>query len=193
MTRRFVLRDLCEEDASAFEAYHADPRSLEFYGPDEIMSGHAQGLLETFAQWAKERPRRNYQLAIIQRRPPQQLIGCCGLRTAGSEGGRAELGIELAPEFWGRYGYAIEVMEALVEFGFRTLQSREIYGDSVSVNHRIASLADSFGAVAVTRPAPAWMTARGWKPIEWHVTRLQWEGGRLTLNPRFQQKGHEKA
>ena len=181
VTKRFLLRDFREEDAAAFQEYHADPRSLEFYGVEEVKPGHAQQLLETFNKWATEKPRRNYQFAIIQRQGSQLLVGCCGLRTADSEASKAELGIELAPEFWGRYGYAVEIMHALGDFAFGILKLRNIYGGTVSANARVARLASSFGAVATTRPTPAWMAARGWSQVEWHVTREQWETGRLTM------------
>lgn len=133
-----------------------------------------------FRSWAAERPRRNYQLAIIRRREPQQLVDCCGLRSAESAAGRAELGIELAPQYWGRYAYAIEVMRALAEFGFDRLELNEIYGSTVSVNARIARLAGSLGAVAVARPSPAWMLARGWSQVEWQITRERWQSSRLS-------------
>ena len=178
VTKRFLLRDFIEDDAPAFEAYHADPRSLEFYGADEAKPGHAQELLEIFKNWAGEHPRRNYQLAIIQRKEPHILIGCCGLRRADSKARKAELGIELAPNYWGRYGYAIEVMHALVEFGFGSIGLQEMYGGTVSANARIARLVSAFGAVAIARPTPAWMGARGWSRIEWQITRAQWESGR---------------
>ena len=181
VTKRFVLRDFREEDAAAFQEYHADPRSHEFYAVEEVKPGHAQQLLDTFTDWAAEIPRRNYQFAIVQRQGSQLLVGCCGLRTAGSEAGKAELGIELAPELWGRYGYAVEIMHALVDLAFGDLKLSEIYGSTVSANVRVARLAGAFGAVATTRPTPAWMAARGWSQIEWHVTREQWEGGRLTM------------
>jgi len=180
VTKRFLLRDFVGEDAPAFEAYHSDPRSLEFYGAEEAKPEHARELIELFRAWAAEQPRLNYQLAIIRRDEPHALVGCCGLRTEGSTQGKAELGIELVPHYWGRYGYAIEVMCALVEFGFRSLGLKEIYGSTVSANSRVGRLASSFGAVAVTRPTPAWMSARGWSQIEWQITREQWENGRLT-------------
>jgi [ribosomal protein S5]-alanine N-acetyltransferase len=179
VTKRFLLRDFIEDDAPAFEAYHADPRSLEFYGTDAAKPGHARELLAIFKNWTSEHPRRNYQLAIIQRHAPHRLVGCCGLRGADSEAHRAELGIELAPNYWGRYGYAIEVMRALAEFGFGRLGLQEIYGGTVSANARIARLVSAFGAVAIARPTPAWMAARGWSHIEWQITRAQWQSDRL--------------
>lgn len=179
-TKRFLLRDFIDADMAAFEAYHNDPRSLEFYGIEQAKTAHARELIGLFKSWAAMQPRLNYQLAIVQRSAPQALIGCCGVRCAGSEPGTAELGIELAPEYWGRYGYAIEVMRALVEFGFGTLGLQTIYGGTVSANSRVTRLVSSFGARAVTRPTPAWMLSKGWTQVEWRITRPQWENGRLT-------------
>lgn len=176
-TRRFLLRDFSDEDASAFEAYHIDPRSHEYYGPDHTTPKHARELLELFRTWATEQPRVNYQLAIIRCSDPHTLVGCCGLRRAGAEMGTAELGIELAPEYWGRYAYAAEVMRALVEFGFGRLMLHSIYGSTVSANSRIARLVEAFGATAVSRPSADWMLNRGWTRVEWRITSQQWESG----------------
>ncbi len=176
ITRRFLLRDFTEGDQSAFLAYHADPRYLALYEPEEDEPGHAQGFFQTFRRWASERPRHNYQLAIVQRHEPQALIGCGGLRRAGCDAGSAEFGIELAPTYWGRYGYAIEAAWALLAFGFSDPGLQEIRGVTVSANSRVARLARWFGAVAIaTRPGPAWMRARGWSQTEWQITRERWE------------------
>ena len=175
MTPRFLLRDFTEAERPGFIAYHADPRYLALSGPDEADPQHSQRLFQTFRDWTSEQPRRNYQLAILQRQEPQALVGCCGLRGAGCEVGKAELGIELAPAYWARHGYAIEVGRALLEFGFGDLGLQEIYGVTVDANARIARLAEWFGAEAVaTRSGAAWMSARGWNETEWRITRDQW-------------------
>jgi RimJ/RimL family protein N-acetyltransferase len=193
VTGRFLLRDFDEGDHSAFLAYHSDPRFLAFYGPQEADPGHARSLLETFRVWAEERPRRNYQLAIAPSREPQAMVGCCGLRGAGCEG-RAELGIELAPEYWARCGYAIEVSDALLEFGFRDLGLREIRGLTVGANAPVGRLASWLGAVAVaTRPGPTWMLARALRETEWRITRESREraagAGRWRNRSRGRQRG----
>jgi len=178
VTPRFRLRDFTEGERPAFIAYHADPRYLALSGPDEADPTHSQRLFQTFRDWASEEPRRNYQLAILQRRDPQALVGCCGLRGAGCEVVKAVLGIELAPAYWARHGYAIEVGRALLDFGFGDLGLREIYGVTVDANARIARLAEWFGAeVVATRSGAAWMSARGWKETEWRITRDQWRRG----------------
>ena len=175
-TRRFLLRDFVDADRSAFLRYQADPRNQEYYGPDEATPGHAERLFETFQAWASELPRHNYQLAIAQRREPFTLLGCCGLRGAECDVGEAELGIELAPDYWGRYGYAVEVGRALLEFGFGELGLQVISGSTVSANTRVVRVAEWFGAeVGAIRAGPAWMSARDWKMVEWRIRREQWE------------------
>jgi len=175
LTNRFLLRDFVDSDIPEFEEYHSDPRSLEFYGDKDRKPDHARELAALFQAWAAEQPRLNYQLAVIQRREPQALIGCCGIRRSGSAPGTAELGIELAPKYWGRYAYALEIMRAMLAFGFNTLELSLIYGRTVSANSRISRLVSAFGAAAAALPAVDWMTGKGWTNIEWRITRQQWE------------------
>ncbi|MBP5975727.1 GNAT family N-acetyltransferase [Brasilonema sp. CT11] len=177
ITKRFLLREFVEEDEPAFIAYHADPQYAEFCAPEEVTAEYALTLLRLFGQWAVEQPRNNYQFAIAHLHNPQEIFGCCGLRREGYDPDKAELGIELAPQCWGRYGYAIEVARALIEFGFRDLGLKEIRGISVSANSRVERLARRYGFVAVgTRPGAPWMQTRGWSQTEWQLTRETWEG-----------------
>lgn len=176
VTRRFLLRDFIKEDEPSFFAYRADPQYAEFCAPEEVAPSYTRELLSLFGQWAAERPRRNYQLAVVDRRNSQELIGCGGLRCEGYGSDRAELGIELAPQFWGRYAYAIEVANALIEFGFHDLGLQEIRGITVSANLRIARLAHRYGFVTIgTVPSPDWMCERGWSQTEWQLTRESWK------------------
>lgn len=175
VTKRFLLRDFVELDRSPFLDYQVDPRNQIFSQPSEANPENAARLFETFCTWASEQPRLNYQLAIVQRREPYALVGCCGLRGRGCDAGEMELGIELAPDYWGRYAYAIEVGRALLDFGFRELRLDVISGSTVSANVRIARLAEWIGAKVVTiRPGSPWMSERGWSEVDWRITRAQW-------------------
>jgi [ribosomal protein S5]-alanine N-acetyltransferase len=174
-TKRFLWRDFVQEDKPAFLAYHADPRYAEFCSSEEVTPDFTHELLQRFMQWETEVPRRNYQFAIGDRRN-RELIGCGGLRQDGYTAGQAELGIELAPRYWGRYAYAIEVGKALIDFGFRDLRLKEILGISVSVNLRVSRLAERYGFQAIgTQPGSDWMCVRGWSQIKWQLTRESWE------------------
>lgn len=174
-SRRFILRDFEDGDRADFLAYHADPRLQEFNGPGENTQGHAAQLFDMFKAWAAEVPRRNYQLAVVHREG--QLVGCAGLRMKDMMPGTAEFGMELTPAYWGRYGYAIESMSCLMDFGFRELGLDWIVGSTVSGNSRIVRLAKAFGAVSEELPGPAWMEARGWCRVLWRISREQWLAG----------------
>lgn len=171
-TKRFVLRDFDNNDLPGFSAYHADPRFRELYGPGENTPEHAAQLVQLFMSWAAEEPRQNYQFAVV--RFDGQLVGCAGLRMKDAQPGRAELGVELAPNYWGQFGYAIEIIKCLVDYGFSDFNLTQIFGTTVSENDKIARLASAFGAVSVDRPTPEWMAAKGWRQIEWQISREQW-------------------
>jgi len=176
VTKRFLLREFTEEDEPGFLAYHSDPRYAEFYAPAEAGADHAHERLRRFSQWATENPRLNYQLAVSAIRNPRELFGCCGLRRTKFGSHQAEMGIELAPQHWGRYAYAIEIASAMLEFGFVNLELAEVRGVSVSANARVSKLAHRYGFVEIgQRPTPDWMRARGWNQTEWQLTREGWD------------------
>lgn len=191
ITNRFLLRDFTVEDEAAWLTYHADPRYAEFCGPVEVNQNQARELLHRFIQWAGERPRLNYQFAVTYRHHPQGLVGCCGLRTQDSERNKAELGIELAPQYWGHYRYAIEIGGALLQFGFCELGLQEVQGFTISANSRVNRLAHRYGFVMLhSHPGPAWMQKQGWRQVEWLLTWERWNTivarEQLSLGPKGQ-------
>jgi [ribosomal protein S5]-alanine N-acetyltransferase len=176
VTKRFLLRDFIESDRALFLEYQADPRNLTFYNPAESSTDRAAHLFELFQAWAQENPRRNYQLAIVRQQAPETLLGCCGLRELVGKSREMELGIELAPNYWGRYGYAIEVGRSLLDYGFRKLNLAAISGSTISANVRVERLAKWFGAeVVATRPGSAWMSVLDWSEVEWRISKGRWE------------------
>lgn len=173
-TPRLLLREFTEEDLPAVLRYRADPGSAEFRGPEETGPDFARKLIGMFVAWAAEQPRQNYQLAIAQRDSPEEAIGSCGVRLKGCEAGRAEFGLELAPEHWGR-GFASEAARAILEFGFRDLGVQEVRGVTITENVRVQRLVERLGFTRVeTRPGAAWMSARGWSETVWGITAGLW-------------------
>lgn len=128
-TRRFALRDFTAADRVGFCSYHGDPRYRVLFGSAEVENGRPERLLSLFAEWAEERPRQNFQLAVV-RGERETLIGCCGLRRASANATTAEMGVELATDYWGRFAYAIEISAALIDFGFGNLGLSEIVGST---------------------------------------------------------------
>jgi ribosomal-protein-alanine N-acetyltransferase len=174
VTPRLILREFTPEDLPAFLAHQADPRLLEFYGPEDLGADQTRDLVERFIRWAAESPRRNYQFAIARREDSKELIGSCGVRLEGCEAGRAEFGLQLAPEHWGR-GFATEAARATLGFGFRDLGLQEIRGVTVTENVRVQGLVAKLGFNQMeTRPGPAWMRDRGWSETVWGMTTERW-------------------
>ena len=176
-TPRLLLREYVAGDLPAVLAYGADPRSREFYGPGEGGPDQTRALLSAFAAWAAETPRRNYQLALARRAAPDAVIGSGGLRQAGLPEGEAALGLELAPAHWG-HGYAAEAARALLAYGFGPLGLQGVRGETVSANARVTAVGGGLGLVRADDPtgtaAPAWLAARGWRPVTWQLTRDRW-------------------
>ena len=185
-TPRLLLREYVAGDLPAVLAYGADPRAREFHGPDEGHAEQTRALLATFAAWAAETPRRNYQLALALRADPATAIGSAGLRRAGLPEGEAELGLELGPDHWGQ-GYATEAARALLARGVAALGLQAIRGVTVSANARVAALvrrlgfepaddgaASPAGGTGEAGAAPTWLAARGWRQVTWRVTHAQW-------------------
>jgi RimJ/RimL family protein N-acetyltransferase len=169
-TPRLILREFTEGDLPALLLYQAAPRYSEFHGPEETGPDLAHKLIGMFLSWAAERPRQNYQLAIAQRDRPEEAIGSCGVRLKDCEAGRAEFGLELAPEHWGR-GFASEAARAILEFAFRDLGLEEVRGITVTENARVQRLVERLGFTRVeTRPGSDWMRARGWSETVWGLT-----------------------
>jgi ribosomal-protein-alanine N-acetyltransferase len=165
-TPRLVLRDLTEDDAAAFLAYQSDQRYLALYGPTTPASHRA--LFNSFRSWQHASPRRHFQLGVVSRQDGT-LIGCGGLREVDLLTGTAELGLELAPTHWGRYGIAVEAAGALLAFGFERLGLCEIRGVTTSGNRRVVRLAAWFGAETAAARPPA---VRG--ETLWRIGRAAW-------------------
>ena len=174
VTPRLILREFTPEDLPALLAHHADPRAREFYGPEDLGTDLTRDLVARFIRWAAESPRRNYQLAISRLEDSKELIGSCGVRLEGCEAGTAELGLQLAPEHWGR-GFATEAARAILDFGFRELGLQEIHGVTVTENTRIQRLVAKLGFTRMeTRPGPGWMRDLGWSETVWKTNAERW-------------------
>jgi ribosomal-protein-alanine N-acetyltransferase len=170
-TPRFLLRDFSEADRQSFIDYQMDPRYQALYDWVDADAGRATTLFDLFSVWRQRSPRQNFQVGIFER-TSSRLCGCAGLRQSGKPEGTAVFGLELTPNDWGRYGVAIEVACALLEYGFHALRLHTITGDTTSGNNRVEKLARWFGAAIVDcRDGPAWMRARGWKEVDWALSR----------------------
>ena len=170
---RILLRDFEDADREAFLAYQMEPRYLALYDFDSNDLQRAEDLFRHFRDWAEAVPRTNFQFGLFDR-GDGSLLGTAGLRNADRNA--AIFGMELAPWVWGRFGLALDAAVALIEFGFGDLNLGCIVGDTASGNTRVERLARWLGARPVAeRAGPEWMRARGWREVDWALSRRDWE------------------
>lgn len=167
-TPRFLLRDFVPADEPVYVRQHTDPRGAPWRAPEELTEAHARRIFGLFLAWAAERPRRNHQLAVCRRDAPETPIGTAGIRRHGCAPGVAEMGIALAREWRGRYRYANEVIEAMLDFGFGTLGLEEVRGVTAAANAAVNRLARQYGfEEAAGRGAEDGVT--------WRLSRARWD------------------
>lgn len=114
-TKRLVLRAPAPEDAAAIFRIMADPQVMRYFGsppmtaPDEATQRVA-GFTESFQEQSGIR-------WAITLRESGEFIGSCGFWRLVKAHFRAEIGYELAPEWWGQ-GLMPEALSAALSFGF---------------------------------------------------------------------------
>lgn len=114
-TERFVLRVPQPDDAAEVFRIMGDARVMRYFGQlpmaslDEAIK-RVQGFDVAFQEGSGVR-------WAITSRADGQFIGTCGFWRLVPEHARAEIGYELAPEWWGR-GVMTEAIGSALDFGF---------------------------------------------------------------------------
>ncbi len=142
-TPRLVLREFATDDWPDVLTYQSDPRYLRFYAWAERTESDVQDFVQMFVDQQAEKPRRKFQLAITLPNG-ERVIGNCGIRRKLENNREADIGFELAPEYWGR-GYATEVTLAIVNFGFRELELHRISSWCIADNGASARVLEKVG------------------------------------------------
>ena len=142
-TARLALREFLNTDETDILAYQRDPRYLRFYPWTARTEVEVREFLQMFLDQQRELPRRKFQLAITLRESGR-LIGSCGIRRKPENDWEADIGYELAPEYWGQ-GYATEAAQAIVEFGFRELKLHRVSSWCIADNAASARVLERVG------------------------------------------------
>jgi ribosomal-protein-alanine N-acetyltransferase len=143
LTNRLVLRDYETDDCPAVLAYQSDERYLQYYPWTERTEAEVRAFVQMFLDQQIEQPRRKFQF-VITLPSDGQLIGSCGIRRKNENEWEADIGYELAPEYWGQ-GYATEAATAIVDFGFRELHLHRISSWCIAENTASAKVLERLG------------------------------------------------
>lgn len=119
LSERILIRDFTLADWPAVQAYGSRPEVYRFQAWGPITPEEARGYVELTIVQAQEKPRTNYTLSVVLA-ATNEVIGSCGLIIRSQKFLQGEIAYFLHPDYWGR-GYATEVAQRLLDFGFTTL------------------------------------------------------------------------
>jgi RimJ/RimL family protein N-acetyltransferase len=118
-TERLRLRPLTEADADWWVRLHADNEVNRFVGSYTREQAAAR-LRDIQQQWTQ----RGHGLCAVELRGTGQTIGRCGLNW-WEQFGETEIGWTIARTHW-RRGYATEAAQAVLAWGFGSLELKQI-------------------------------------------------------------------
>lgn len=142
-TERLMLRKFLPDDWPAVLAYQQDARYSEYYPWSARTESDAKEFVQWFLDKQAESPRRRIQLTVILRETGL-LIGNWGIRRKPDSDWEADIGYEIAPDYW-RRGYATEAAASLVEHGLTSMGLHRISSWCIAENGASVSVLRKLG------------------------------------------------
>ncbi len=122
-TERLLLRKMKLEDARDLFEYASDPEVTRFttWSTHQSLQESEEFLRSVLEQYAKQ--------AVaswgVVHKGDVKLIGVCGFNAWWLDHARAEMGYALSRKYWGQ-SLMTEAVQAVVDFGFRTMELNRI-------------------------------------------------------------------
>jgi [ribosomal protein S5]-alanine N-acetyltransferase len=173
-TERLILRPHRTDDWAAVAAYANHPDVLR-YRPDDVRSpAQMQAHLQHLVALQHHEPRTRYHFAIILN-ATDRLIGWCGLSFSDRARQIAELGYDLDRVYW-RKGYMTEAAQALVDWGFRSLQLHRIVAECHPANAASMGVMQKLGMTYEGHLRQnVWVKGRWWDTIVYAILEQDWQ------------------
>jgi RimJ/RimL family protein N-acetyltransferase len=132
-TERLLLREFDEADIETFYLLGSDPAIIRYTGDP----GGGMTSIEHALEILRANPLADYKKHGFGRwacvhKESSEVIGFAGLKYM-DERDEVDIGYRLLPQYWGA-GFATEAASAALDFGFRSLQLKEIIGLAVPDN-----------------------------------------------------------
>ncbi|MDM5155320.1 GNAT family protein [Bacillus sp. DX1.1] len=118
-TERLQLRELTLLDAETMFHYFAKESVIRYFGMDSFQD--VDQVKNTIQHFRKRYEEGSVFRWGIELKGTNQLIGTCGFHLINQNHKRAEIGYELDDTYWEK-GYATEALQAMLAYGFETLQ-----------------------------------------------------------------------
>jgi ribosomal-protein-alanine N-acetyltransferase len=142
-TDRLVLRALLMEDADFIYKEWGDPVVTHYMRDEEPLKSleHAKEMLRPL-QTPEKMP--GFKWWGIELKSTGHLIGTCGYCRWDKNHHRAEIGYDMWPEYWGQ-GLMPEAIQALIRFGFETLELNRVEATTHTENQRSQRVLEKLG------------------------------------------------
>jgi ribosomal-protein-alanine N-acetyltransferase len=122
-TERLTLRAFEARDAEDSFRIMSDERVVRYFGSPAMRSlDEAESRITRIAQAFADHEGIRWAITL---RGEGRFIGSCGFWRLIKEHYRAEVGYELAPEYWGQ-GIMPEALQAVVDFGFAAMRLHSV-------------------------------------------------------------------
>lgn len=180
-TERLRLRPLDAGDAAAMFAIFSDAEVAR-YGSMPAWTEMAEA--EDFVQHSMSAFERGESLRLaIERREDGRVIGQCTLFSVSAQNRRAELGYSLASDAWGR-GFMDEALQALVHYGFETLDLIRLEADIDPRNTPSARSLMRLGFALEGTMPQRWIVSGAVSDTGFYgLLRDQWQAARTPASP----------
>lgn len=130
-TPRLKLREITPQDVTSLLKHFGNPEVVKFIDMQPIKTlEQANEWLRWMGGFFASKDGLRWGVALKE---DDTFIGSAGLHNWNREANYAEIGYDIAPQFWGE-GYATEVAQVLVEFGFSNMKLNRIEADVVQGN-----------------------------------------------------------
>ena len=124
-TERLVLREYIHSDFTEVHEYASDPETVLYmlWGPNNKQD--TLNFLNRAIKYQTDNPRKVSELAV-ELKESGCLIGGCSIYITNEANKEGELGYCFSKKYWNN-GYATEAAQAIMKFGFHTLNLHRIY------------------------------------------------------------------
>ena len=133
-TPHLTLKKLTHQDKHNMLRLHSNPEVQHYTGEDLITT--EEGIIDKINEKIKDYEEYGYGRWAVFLKEGNQFVGWAGLAYLW-EFDEIDIGYRFLPEFWGR-GYATEVSEAILDYGFEELGLKRII--AIAVKDNLASI-----------------------------------------------------
>lgn len=143
-TERLILRELRYTDVEAVHRYLSNPEVTRYLATQSPRFEETQYLVNFLISLFERDEGFRWGITLKSGDAAGRVIGTCGYHAWAKDHFRAEIGYELAGDYWGR-GIMAEAIEALLAFGFEEMALNRIEAMVLVGNKASAGFLEKLG------------------------------------------------